>query len=1493
MPFWPISTLFQGGGSSDADRSSSRSKKRLFPFSDAPDAKRRLTRGASPIPRGPPEALRNKDPADRWDLAIRPSSERFTAVVHAFRSLLSGFPDQPSVDSILREYFTEHEQLLLSPRPYLEGIANSRHLEALREDNAWRYDQLLGSPRFREHAPNADLGFKLAMAWFGLPVSPIGRLGSTNGQATKGGPWERRVIVDGPGDELRFLNGYTERGWSRDVGVRKPDPVLESYYPAKGEEQTLETDDLIPSLALRGGDADLIDDEPDAPSLGGDSMMDVDPLPEQQLVLRGGASPRPYVSNLFRELHEHAPNSHHPRRWAAPEEFAERLDISLGGPSSDTPRRWLPLYGYQGVVWFRTDVFYTFVDAIDRLLGLDNRAGVAYNLYLMDKTQDYSAWSTRRRFLRRRGESGLSIWGSGPGDFSNDRLAWEWVLERLGQEGQEDAAYRYALFAAGPADPVPWTWEPDASHRVLKVVLDYARGSDSGGTPNADLLERPDVAYLRMPENPRDVVYANHYGPWMANVCRVLAAGRLEDRPGAPAVPDAAFTIKKAGVTSGDGAVYGGLLFTPPLWDSVVAHWEKNPEAPLVLEASTGFDRWHLWLPGSRQPYEEQHLIRSLAEDPAYLRQRIMNLIESSLPEDSLHELRSVEVYLPGTNVFLVSDQGADVVVPIAGSQGDLNGAFAELAGRITQWMAWLGSKPTPPTNGPNGIDLFPQFLTLRPVFEEYTLDDVDFPEHGSWKWNPAALSVDQFRQLAWDILTRRGEGVDEAPERLYINIIQGDSDGDKPGFLVAPTLSDAEWRLITRMLVDPEVHLDVADLDRLPRFRNFAQHQPFGFREIYDTPPALLYRGLGDDAQIPTAKRHYDHQLFETDAARHLETVLPWEEQPSSASQFYSPEAFQLELPPDAELPPQGHLRGKPRVRKGSPPAAAPPWSPPAPRGPRRSALDDAVFLRQYSWARPLDVHMRNEIPVNAPPVDRLLDIRADSVPVVSLSVLTPTEVRQLQRDYHDMRNLVLGRVEKCPYKGCGEAVPTDEPGGMDRHLREQHTAVQCNFGCGEPLFAHWSPSEWRTHFWENHQAEIQWLAGKAKSRRRRKHEGRDGDDDDDDDDNDDDNDKVSPKTKRTAKPAKKVAKGSTKEARKEKTVKDPAKEAQKDKAKKPPAKDKAKEKAAGAAEGVAATDKAKKKKKKRKVKPWDYHGPRHTGRLSDDLDSDGGTAASTSDDSSAPSSDHSGRWDDAWRPKRDARKRKADKPPPPTASPSLPSPPPPPPPPPPPLPLPLPPGVQPPPRPPPRANEPANPAAAAPKTTKKAKTTAKAKDATEGAKKPTAGAAAPAATPTKRPRASARRPAAGASTAAAKRSVTFAEALVRGASPVRAGRGIGRLASALKTEAAKRDEEEQDEEEWEEEEWEGVEGLEPEGRWWWRSGHEYGVGYGAGVSQEGDTDEKEEVDEGDVVMVEAFEEEDEEDEDEEEEEEVEGGEGLSGPGPEWGRYGKSWGLV
>jgi hypothetical protein len=124
---------------------------------------------------------------------------------------------------------------------------------------------------------------------------------------------------------------------------------------------------------------------------------------------------------------------------------------------------------------------------------------------------------------------------------------------------------------------------------------------------------------------------------------------------------------------------------------------------------------------------------------------------------------------------------------------------------------------------------------------------------------------------------------------------------------------------------------------------------------------------------------------------------------------------------------------------------------------------------MREATYSMPPSVHTDNTIPVNAPPIEEMLQFGFDNLPSISLGVLTPTEQRKMQIDYYHMRNILLERSQKCPYRGCDRVISLAEDDRMQEHLAATHAGDGCNF-CDEVLYQHWTVNQRRAHFLSQH---------------------------------------------------------------------------------------------------------------------------------------------------------------------------------------------------------------------------------------------------------------------------------------------------------------------------------------------------------------------------------------------------------------------------------------
>ncbi len=139
------------------------------------------------------------------------------------------------------------------------------------------------------------------------------------------------------------------------------------------------------------------------------------------------------------------------------------------------------------------------------------------------------------------------------------------------------------------------------------------------------------------------------------------------------------------------------------------------------------------------------------------------------------------------------------------------------------------------------------------------------------------------------------------------------------------------------------------------------------------------------------------------------------------------------------------------------------------------------AHAVRKYSYNNPLSVQDYRTIPINAPPIEQILNLGNPSLPAVTLAVLTPSEVRRLQVNHYNMRNLALDRIQKCPFKDCDEAFSMLEAGQLHRHVADAHTFEKCNF-CDTYLYKYWTLEQRMAHFDAEHRDVLsRWESGPA----------------------------------------------------------------------------------------------------------------------------------------------------------------------------------------------------------------------------------------------------------------------------------------------------------------------------------------------------------------------------------------------------------------------------
>ncbi|KAK3317779.1 hypothetical protein B0T19DRAFT_297554 [Cercophora scortea] len=1144
---------------------------------------------------------RDKAP-DRWKPDISPEDEAFKTVLSTFDQALKN--KSSTIDSILKQSFSPYERDLLMPVDRRSNLALAR----IQAENKQRYRDLLNSPRFKDYQHRADLAFKFTLLHFGLPVSPmvVDYYQQWSGVEELSDD-EDMEIDDLARSRLRFLNRHQKRVYERD-SLRVPDPTLESYYAYDGVQTVGSKESLARfrrntnSLGLRGGGGDednnrndhieghdsdhdassesdslltpssddpmdLSGEEPSAP---GRASSDSD-LP----ILRGGIIPAKMGSGFDAIYGSVSPSS---IAHQDTDSFRRGLETTLTGgpePARGLDRQWIPLYGYQGIVWFQVGTFNTFVDAVIRLLTGDRWLGVNYNLYLLDKDVDYvHDEAARKRFLEdTSGNNGITIIeAAGADDYRvpRDLPAWEWLSERLSVMAASGIdVHSKVFFIAGLTDEMPWTWQPNPGADVMKLMLEWKFDGPSGW---AWTLERPDVAYIRMPHNAIDVGYSNYFAPWLARACRVLVVGHLPRRPGRPEVPDAFISAKFDDAAVGS---YGGLAFSPRIWRSMVQRYQADPQRPIVLRARRGgvfSDAISVFLPGgglspavglkyeSLLPHREETWDKRQKRLLKPFKSWVTKLMEESMSMDpkTLRKVKGLEIQSPSESHFysrpraktpptaitpfpartppteitprtieienmrVKHDSEASQILDLLSEMLDYTpyelrrGWGDDPVRLLSRWSRW------PVTLGPFS-------MVILPVFSEYTIRSVE-SESSSQPWDPAKTTMHEFRELlakmfgsrwrdskTWFIIQQGRYWMDEAHE-LH---------GIRPKLAISPYTSEREWSFIRRSIVEPDIYVSLAaEEDVRPQFGPRKGdyeidywRQGFGYRETEEVPEDSLFlaftmphfRHYEEDHTLKKEWRllsdlGFDHREVELRSKifpldKHLpeepsnETskralVLPQLTDPNASKQGVPGvaratrasvraaaavvEGDKMEDAPDNAVSDSSDDYAREPIASSIPPVKEIPGRslnrfPPVRQSRTMSSIEAAMRTREFSYTYPLDVQMGKAFPINAPPIDQLLNSGRDSLPAVSLAVLTPSEARRLQNDYFDLRTLILGRTQRCPYAGCNSVFPVNKTADMQQHLLEAHAAEKCNF-CDELLFRHWTPQQRRQHIASEH---------------------------------------------------------------------------------------------------------------------------------------------------------------------------------------------------------------------------------------------------------------------------------------------------------------------------------------------------------------------------------------------------------------------------------------
>ncbi|KAI1122026.1 hypothetical protein F5Y10DRAFT_287621 [Nemania abortiva] len=136
-----------------------------------------------------------------------------------------------------------------------------------------------------------------------------------------------------------------------------------------------------------------------------------------------------------------------------------------------------------------------------------------------------------------------------------------------------------------------------------------------------------------------------------------------------------------------------------------------------------------------------------------------------------------------------------------------------------------------------------------------------------------------------------------------------------------------------------------------------------------------------------------------------------------------------------------------------------------------RMRELRDRSFSSVHSiFTNPLKPVM----PLHGPPLESIIKT-GPGMPGVSIAMMTPTEMLQLQREVHSLRFQLLDRTRECPYADCDRYFTFADGEGLDRHVREDHSVLRC-FLCdkNEHLLPYYDAEQIKQHFVKEHVSDI-----------------------------------------------------------------------------------------------------------------------------------------------------------------------------------------------------------------------------------------------------------------------------------------------------------------------------------------------------------------------------------------------------------------------------------
>ncbi|PTB73928.1 hypothetical protein M440DRAFT_1381975 [Trichoderma longibrachiatum ATCC 18648] len=927
-----------------------------------------------------------------------------------------------TIGQILSAFFAPHEIRLFA-------LSQSAILKAIQEDNAYRFHRLLQG-RFQGVMP--DLPTKLTMLYFGLPVEPENlALVETTSDINVQKPVPQRGAVDPP---LHFLTAHKERNWGDETlfGQRgSSDPLRQHQQLSKGGPLSREGQlgGGQPDVHLRGGgkndDSDWAED-----SFSGLSSDESDGSDDEE-GSDAGFTMKQQVGSV-----EAGPSSE--SEDSNMQEMGSDEGISSEKKAAHQNGNWINLYGYQGRVPFIPGDRQTYEDAIRRLLSLGPRDCGNFSIVHFDDKENTVD----------------TIHDTLP--LTRDSTTLHFITEKAPRGRRIPPNYRHKFFVKLEKESVAEHWQPSEEqlNTTVSCVLYTPEGerSQTTGAPAS-------CCYLSFPGLHNSPPSQEAVCGWGADQCNGYLKTAFEVLLGRP---EGLFhhAFFRLGQCDSDFATappfYGLSTFNSSDILSLIPAGDGTLSS--LRCSKLGDKEIAFVLPGfgftGSLPVDEsgEDTVTNLL---SFIRQLI-----SSAFGDSVKHLQYVRL-LDGRATLGPQINRNQEYYSIRMSDDLPQKSEISFASALSKIVA---------TCNP--------FVLLHPEWEEdqsfLSATGDDGAEHRV-RMPPLSSTLDDLRRSVTDLMSCAGLD-DERHEQLHagdafisiqptLNSEPANAKFDAPCFFIGPEATDEHWFSIRARITTAVASVRIHD------------SATFDWRALVDKSCVWGPR-YGSIAGVQSVTEDPEKQ-----AGKKQDKEAPIQENVTETVENRVQEASR---PATSGAP-------KPPLEEEKPTESAHASPITLPRRLGTAAAESE--LRRRAWAsqpsifnndgQPRLANSGVQLPTYAPPVEHMLRT-GPRMPMISKTILTPTEQGELQRIAWDLRGLCLKRTMRCPYEGCRFAYRIDNQQAVIRHLEASHSGRKCMW-CNDIIPGHWNAEKVHRHMREKHRDMLMEALGVNKATIRR----------------------------------------------------------------------------------------------------------------------------------------------------------------------------------------------------------------------------------------------------------------------------------------------------------------------------------------------------------------------------------------------------------------------